>query len=360
MNMSRKIIILGYSGSVHIIRWARGLARRRYDITVISLGGDKIDDVETVILPESPSRKLGYFKHAGRVKTIIKNIRPDLLHSHYATGFGLWGMHSGYHPHIISVWGADVIDFPNNRFKKALLKRILRSADHITATSRFLKDKTRELFPDIDDKTDVIPFGVDIPDIIKKHEKKDRTRLVFIKAHRGKYGPDILIEAVARAVKGGHRIHLTMAGEGEMTDALKQKVKDLRLDDYVNFTGFIENTGMPEFLAIHDIMVMPSVMESESFGVAVLEASAVGLPVIASNIGGVPGVLKDGETGILVPPGDVSKLADTIIRLADNAEVQKKMGEAGRKFVADNYRWDKCLDKMSALYEKSIAGRDKI
>ncbi|PKK84044.1 MAG: hypothetical protein CVT49_05300 [candidate division Zixibacteria bacterium HGW-Zixibacteria-1] len=358
--MSHKIVILGYSGSVHVIRWAQGLAGLGFDITVISLGGDKIDGVETIILSAGPNRNLGYILQSRRVRDIIHSIKPDLLHAHYATGFGLWGRQSKFHPFVISVWGADVIDFPRTWLKKKLLGSILHSADCITSTSHFLKQKTVQLFGDLAERIRIIPFGVEIPDVLKQVRRDECTRLVFIKAHRKKYGPDILIEAVNEAVKSGLKLHLTMAGEGEMTPLLKEQVKRLKLDDIVTFAGFIENRRMPEFLVGHDIMVMPSTMDSESFGVAVLEASAAGLPVIASRIGGVPEVLKDNATGLLVPPRDVHSLTEAIIKLAGNAEIQKSMGLAGRKFVEENYLWGACLNMMSQLYEDIMAGRSDV
>jgi len=357
--MSRKIVILGYSRSVHINRWARSLAARGYKMTVISLGGGEIDNVETINLPPGKNRNLGYLKCTGKVKKLVHDIKPDLLHAHYATGFGLWGWRSKFHPYLVSVWGADVIDFPDNYLKKTLVRKILNSADRITATSQFLKDQTLQLVPELDTLTDVIPFGVDIPQKTKYDRDDDLIKLAFIKVHYKKYGPDLLIRAFDRALKANRRLRLIMAGEGEMTPYLKELVNRMNLNEYVTFTGFIENTKMAEFLAGHDIMVMPSVLDSETFGVAVLEAAAVGLPVIASNVGGVPGVMKDGETGLLVPPGDITELAGAIIKLADDVELRIKMGEAGRKFTAENYLWDKCLDRMSELYEKIIAGKDR-
>ena len=104
-------------------------------------------------------------------------------------------------------------------------------------------------------------------------------------------------------------------------------------------------------------MVMPSVMESESFGVAVLEASACGRPVIASRVGGVPEVLRHGETGLLVPPGDTDALAKAIISLASDREKCRAMGEAGRELVRADYPWERSLDMLTELYNRSINGK---
>ena len=99
-------------------------------------------------------------------------------------------------------------------------------------------------------------------------------------------------------------------------------------------------------------MIMPSL--SESFGVAVLEAAACARPSIASRVGGVPEVLRDGETGLLVPPHDPAALAGAIVRLAGEPETCRRMGEAAHRFVCLRYRWEESLNQMTSLYEQII------
>ncbi len=350
--MAKKIVILGYSNSVHVTRWAQGISRRGYNVTVLSLGGDKIDGVETINLPVRGHRRLAYINHIFKVKKIIRDLKPDLLHAHFAVGNGLLGKFSSCRPFLLSVWGADIIDFPSNYWKRFLLKKILSSADYLTATSHFLKKRTLILCPNLKDKIKVIPFGVMSADEKKMDRSDNIIKLCFIKVHRKKYGPDVLLLALSKIIKHRKNIYLNMAGEGELTEHLKRQVKELNLEDYVSFVGFIKNQKMPDFLAQHDIMVMPSIMDSESFGVAVLEASAVGIPVVAGAVGGVPEVLIDGETGILVPPGDAEALAAAIMKLADDAELRDRMGRAGRRLVEEKYLWGNCLDKMTDLYDR--------
>jgi glycosyltransferase involved in cell wall biosynthesis len=352
-NKRLKVILLGSSNSVHLVRWAKGLASRGIDISVITLGGDPIDGITTYTLPSGKSRARAYFRHLGEVKGLIDKLKPDLIHAHYATGFGLWGYYSKFHPYIVSTWGSDIVSFPNNLLKKSLLRRILTSADAITATSFYLKDKSVQLFPPLEPRISIIPFGVEIP--VENIEKKDndKVRLVFFKAHEKIYGPDILLAAMQQAIKVNPNVYLTVAGRGSMTEKLKKQSKRLGIDDHVNFYGYVEHDRIFSFLGGHDIMVMPSLQEA--FGVAVLEASAVGLPVIAGDVGGVPEILLPEMTGLLVPPGDTDRLAKAIIRLAGNADLRKQMGIAGRKMVAEKYRWDISLDKMAELYEKTIS-----
>lgn len=102
-------------------------------------------------------------------------------------------------------------------------------------------------------------------------------------------------------------------------------------------------------------MVMPS--REEAFGVAVLEAAACGRPTIASRVGGVPEVIRDNETGLLVPPGDEAALAQALLRLVRDPETCRRMGEAGRALVQKEYLWNDSLNRMSQLYENVIHGR---
>ncbi len=352
--MPSKVVILSYASSVHTIRWIKALSERGFDIHNISLGGEPVDGIETTIIPYGRLRRAAYFTNAGKVKRLIEKISPALVHAHYATGYGLWGYRAGKHPYLLTVWGSDIINFPNNSIKKFLLRKLLNSADLLTATSKFLLDKTVSIAPKIKDRIKIVPFGVQPPDKVQDYGDSHTTRLVFAKMHHAIYGPDILLRTVHGVRSRGGNITLSMAGEGPMTESLKTLARDLQIEDIVTFDGFIPNDEIFEYIGRHDIMVMPSVVE-ESFGVAALEAAACGLPVIASDTGGIPEAVINGETGYLVPPGNVESLADAILHLAQDKDLRSKMGRAGREFVKNHYLWDNCADKMAQLYDRLIS-----
>jgi len=156
-------------------------------------------------------------------------------------------------------------------------------------------------------------------------------------------------------VKKVSDITITIAGTGEMTPRLKELAVSLKVDSHVDFVGLVDHSEVYALLEKHHIMVMPSLQEA--FGVAALEASACGRPVIASRVGGVPEVVEDGVTGLLVPPGDVGALAEAIVGLARDRERCERMGRAGREMVRQRYRWEHSLDMMSELYESLIDGQ---
>ncbi len=128
---------------------------------------------------------------------------------------------------------------------------------------------------------------------------------------------------------------------------------DLGLRDRVTFAGEVTHEDVPAMLRRLDIFAMPSTWEG--FGVSALEASAMELPVVASDIHGIPDVVLDGTSGLLVPPADARALADAIARLAGDAALRRTMGAAGRAYVERDYRWQDNAALMERLYADMTA-----
>jgi glycosyltransferase involved in cell wall biosynthesis len=349
-----RVVIFGWATKqqIHAPRWATGLAGRGFKIKLISLGGEPLEGVETCALPRSG--KLSYLTQIRAAAREARRFKPDLVHAHYATGFGLWAYYANLQPSIVSVWGSDIIDFPRTRARRYFIGRILNRATHITATSQLLKRKALEILPEAGSKITVIPFGVEMPASLPPLPPDEPLRICFVKNLYPKYGPEILLRALAEVRKEVPSVKLSVAGTGDLEEPLRRMTSDLGLDDLVEFVGFVPHEKIYQFIGAHHLMVMPSMAESESFGVAVLEAGACGRAVLASRIGGVPEVVLNGETGRLLNPGDVGALASAIIGLARDRRTLQRMGRAGFDFVRAHYTWDKSLDMMAALYERLI------
>jgi glycosyltransferase involved in cell wall biosynthesis len=344
--------MFGWADSVHVQRWVKGVSQRGLTLKLISLGGQPLESAETIIFPRHG--KHSYLFARQRAVRSAREFKPDLVHAHYAAGFGLWTHGVDFAPTIVSVWGADIMDFPSNWLKRRLISSILNRAWHITATSQLLRNVSLQLCPHCKDKVTVIPFGVELPAHIKPPPPAPPVKLCYIKAHRQKYGPGILLRALALVKKSLPNIKLTMAGQGEMTSELKMLTGELNVESNVSFVGHVPNEQIFDLLQEHHIMVMPSVMASESFGVAAVEAAACERPVIASNIGGVPEVVLHEQTGLLVTPRDPQELATAILQLAHDEKLRGRFGRAGRQLVIERYQWNRSLDLMCDLYERLI------
>lgn len=140
-------------------------------------------------------------------------------------------------------------------------------------------------------------------------------------------------------------------GDGPRLAACKQMVASLGVGPSVTWIPRREHDGVPQLLSRWDLSVMPS--RFESFGVAALESAAMGVPVIASNVGGLPDTVCDGETGRLVPPGSSIALADAIVALLHDTELRQRMGQAGRAWVEKHYGWPRTVEQWEKTLQEA-------
>ncbi len=299
--------------------------------------------------------KLDYFVNIWRIKKLVKELQPDILHAHYATSYGFLGALSNYHPYIVSTWGMDVLGFPEtSSLHRRLLIWNLAKADAVCATSRQLGKATVSYLKD-GKKSIITPFGIDLS-VFKpvEQDKKDSLTIGIVKSLEPKYGIEFLIRAFAKIKDVRPNLHLLIVGSGFLRKELENLVIRLEIAKQTQFAGRVPHPQVPRWLNQIDIFVNPSVHESETFGVAVLEASACELPVITSNIGGLPEVVRDGVTGFLTPPKDVDALAEKLEALIKDAGLRQKMGKAGREFVKKHYDWNENAKIMENLYDSLV------
>ncbi len=357
-----KVLHLGWSFSNHVTRWVYGLKERGWECGLLSYDGEALPEIETYIIKRKRFGKLGYLQSIPEMRAVVGTFKPDIIHAHYASGFGVWGALSGIRPLVISCWGTDVVTTARAPISGALSRWALSKADQTLATSDFLKEVVENLPVTLQAPPKVIPFGIDIDSLKSKTQSKGpkertdkRIRLLFFKLHKEIYGPRELLQAFASIAGRFESATLTMAGSGPLTDELRQLTKSLGLERRVSFPGFINHQHALSYIAGHDIMVMPSLVE-EGFGVAALEALAVGVPVIASNSGGVSEIVDQNQSGFLVNPANIDELAEAMAKLIADEELRRRFGEHGRARVAERYDWKKNLDDMEAVYN-SLLGR---
>ena len=362
-----KVLLLSDAYSIHTIKWAKSLSKKEIEIAIFSLNCNENEvnpyqqnnsiKVYYCIDKNAKKRssgfaKLSYLSALPALKKVIKEFKPDIVHAHYASSYGLLGALADFHPFIISVWGSDVFDFPNISFlHKVIIKYNLSKADKILSTSKVMAIETNKY---TDKKVVVTPFGIDLDKFkpVKVNTLFDKNDIVIgtVKTLEEKYGIEYLIKAFA-IVKDKHKylpLKLLIVGAGSLSTALKKLTYDLGIEKDTVFTGKIAH----ELVPFYDNML--SVSNSESFGVAVIEASACGKPVVVSDVGGLPEVVKDGITGIVVPPRNPQKTAEAIEKLVLDEKLCKQMGEDGRKRVAKFYDWNKNVEQMIEIYENIL------
>jgi glycosyltransferase involved in cell wall biosynthesis len=361
-----KLLLLGAANSIHLQRWANALAEAGIEVHVASQHPPLPTGWQAAVrqhaLPVSGGR--GYAANAWALRRLMRQLRADLLHAHYASGYGLLATLAGCRPRLVSAWGSDVFEFPDRSpLHRALLRQVLRRADALACTSRAMRQRILWLLGGRPQEVAVTPFGVDVDVGVSVDDAgpvfagpRGGLCVGTVKGLAPVYGVDLLIRAFARLAPSytAQALRLRLVGDGPQRAELQALAVTLGVGDRVDFVGAVPHAQVPAELRRLDVFVAAS--RQESFGVAVLEASAAGLPVVATRVGGLPEVVDPGVTGLLVAPDDVPALAGAIAQLLDDGALRQRMGRAGRDWVAAHYAWPGSVQTMLALYRRLLPG----
>ncbi len=362
-----RICMLSNALSVHTQRWARSFAERGHEVHLLSIRKSDVPGVAVHTLCVGPVNSesrtwtfLSYVRLLLAARRMLKRIAPDILNAHFTVTHGVVAAFAGFRPRIISCWGSDVLPDDKGNMSwvcKRLNRWALRKPDFICSTSEYMVAHARR-FSDSAVPIAQVPFGVDCNRFRPATASEQRTagefRIGFVKTLAPKYGPDVLIAAMPRVIEAVPDAVLIMAGRGQLRQRLETLADELGVADRVRFCGFVQHDELPNLIRSFDILVNCSRLES--FGVSLLEASACGVPVVATRVGGVPEVCRDGETGFLVDC-DAEAIAQAIIRLASDEELRERMTRAARQFVLQHYVWDNNVDTMLSLMQSLVAAR---
>ncbi len=307
---------------------------------------------------------------------IFNEVRnADIVHAHMPSAVGtiLSGITARIYkkPLILSlhnVFGMDIATEKRGLFYKPLtwlynrllfwipgnyaVKIASPTPDYLT-NSIYLENKAQ--------KAIILPNGVDINkfnplvDGTIMREKLGLTGFVILfvasltDSQRGK-GLLLLLDVIKNLTESGQKfdLKLVVVGDGEKRKDYESYVHRHGLDDHVFFIGEVDHETMPKYYALCDVLVLPTMLK-ESFGMVLLEAMACGKPVIGTKNGGVPFVI--GNAGIIITPGDINELSDSIIRLMDDNGFMTALGEEGSKRSKEIFAWDKIINEYERLYD---------
>lgn len=363
-----KICYLSDANSIHTKKLCYFFRDKGYDVSVISLNDGEIEGVKVCSMSlkiknvSNTISKIRYLKNVAKIKNLVNEIKPDILHAQYATSYGLLGSLVNYKPYILSVWGSDVYDFPKKSIiHKNIVKYNLNKADIVLSTSKVMAEETKKY---IDKDILVTPFGVDINKFKpnnNKNLKSNELVIGTIKTLEEKYGIEYLIKAFHILISKDNNLNikLKIAGKGSKESQLKALCKDLKIEDKVEFLGFLHPDKVPDTLNEFDIAVFPSILDSESFGVAAVEAQACGIPVIVSNVGGLMESTKPNFSSLVARRKDEVDLADKLEKLVYDDNLRISMGQNARKFVEDNYNVVDNFNYIDEIYKETLKESSK-
>lgn len=369
----------------------RGLDKEKYDICLIrglsqesrmsiqeaagaegNLAEAKKSGVQIITIPElvryiDPVKDL---KALFRLISIFRRENPDIVHTHTSKAgiLGRWAaFFSAKKPVIVHTPHGHIFWGYFNRWKTDLfifLERLTaRITDRIITLTEQEKQDHLRFAVAAEEKFAVIHSGVELRNFldvfVDPEDMKEKLGIPqgsFVVGTVGRLTPvkgqKHLIEAAAKVVQQKPDSLFVFLGDGELLAGLTETASVLGIKDHLKFLGW--RPDVADVMSAFDIFVLPSL--NEGMGKVLVEAMALGKPIIASNVGGIQDLIRHGENGLLVPPASSAILADAILDLYENPDTRKKMGEAG-KGIAAKYGVGAMLRKIDDLYQDCLATR---
>lgn len=361
--LAMRVLLLAAASDIHSVRWANQLSANGNEVHLCYMSNQKpaMDQFKnSVYLHELKfGAPYGYYLNVLQLKRIIWGVKPDILNAHYSSGYGTLARLTGFSPYLLSVYGSDVYDFPyRNKINMRIIKKNLLAADGVASTSNVMAQQIKRLVDFPLENIFITPFGVDIDKFKKTDVDKNKDEFIIgsIKKLSPKYGMKYGILAVDYLIKSlikenSITIKYYIYGEGEERENLFKLVKERQLEDVVEFKGRIPNNEVPRALNKFDVFLGNSILDSESFGVAIVEAMACEVPVIVTDVDGFKEVVDGGKAGIMVPRKNSEIMAKEVYKLVKNPGLRKKIGMKQRDRVVKNYNWSDNVKKMESIYK---------
>jgi glycosyltransferase involved in cell wall biosynthesis len=351
---------------------SKRMIKRGHEVTVLTLNahGHKefsreraigIHRIPAISLTKLVGAQLTVSPHSlTEANRILKQIQPDIIHAHNLyfnlTAVAPFVKRWRHLPLVTTLhlpkvrYGRAILDGIISLYQRTVCEFIVRSSDKLTAVSKSVLKHAIEDLKVPWSKISIIPNGVDTNAYVPSNRRSENTVITYVGRLIGNKGPQYLIQAAPRILRSHPEVHIHIVGEGPLKTYLVKQVASEKLENNVHFFGNVSDT-IP-ILQETSIFVRSSLTEGMSL--AVLEAMACGLPVVASNVEGNAEIVENNITGFLVPPADPGALVEAVEYLLNNPKIAMEMGRRARKKTEKSYDWQKIADLTLEIYSSLI------
>ncbi|MBO4829872.1 MAG: glycosyltransferase [Fibrobacter sp.] len=321
---------------------------------------------------------------------ICRKWRPDVIHAHWPFPHAYIALGAAKLfriPLVLNFHGAELLLIRKKKWVKPLLKFAIGQAQAIFANSSFTAGKikalrnvdvewspygttleTRDERRETKDERNVILNEVKDPVTIVPHDVNGKFKILFVGRHIERKGICYLIEAAKHLPRD--KFEIRIVGVGDLTEQLKAQAEAMQsviLNESegssqgnqpadIIFTGKLSPEDLANEYKTANVFVLPAIVDhkgdTEGLGVVLIEAMELGLPIVASNVGGIPDVVVDGKSGILVPEKDPVALADAFKRLEADATLIQKLLAGARKRIEECFTWDGIIERQIEVYKR--------
>jgi glycosyltransferase involved in cell wall biosynthesis len=285
----------------------------------------------------------------------VSDFRPDVVHAHWWIPGG-WVASTLNLPFLITCHGSDVrlLERPVFRW---LARPVFRRAQAVTTVSRFLAADVQRLLPGIGPVPRVMAMPVDVQQFTdgRAAGKAVPHRILYAGNLVASKGVDVLLRAYGVLRAHGIVCQLKLLGEGSAEPSLRKLARELGLPD-VEWSSFVPQDRMPAEYGAATVTVLPTLGQAEGLGLTLVEALLAGSAVVGTMAGGIPEVIRDGETGLLVPGGDVPALAAALERMLTQPDFRAATVVAGASSAMATYAPERAVAPFLALYRELARG----
>jgi glycosyltransferase involved in cell wall biosynthesis len=363
-----RLAFLSIGRHIHTERWIRWFADRGHDCHLLTVQPGPVPGVTVHdITTSGPNKPVRYWRSLQQVKRLLADLQPDLLNTHFLTGYGYWGDWSGFRPNVLTVWGDDVYVTPfENPVKRWLARRALAHCDALTGDSvDILQTACTRLGADPRRAYRVL-WGVDHEVFRPAPADAYRAELGFGPEHVVFFSPrsytqpyyniDVVIAAAARVHAREPRARFLFAGYEGDPAPFEAQVRDAGLADVARVVGRIAHDRFATALNAGDVFI--SVPSVDATAVSLLEAMSCGRAIIVSSLPSAMEWVRDGDTGRVVAPRDADQLAAAMLDYAADAGARRRHGEAALAVARAEAGFEANMSAVDGIVRSLVEGAD--
>lgn len=300
-----------------------------------------------------------------RCISICRKWKPDVIHAHWPFPHAYIALGAAKLfkiPLVLNFHGAELLLIRKKKWVKPFLKFAISQAQAVFANSSFTASKIKALR---NVEVEWSPYGTTLGSDAQtsSHPIDGKFKILFVGRHIERKGIRYLIEAAKYLPKD--KFEIRIVGVGDLTEELKKQAQTIYSESPSNnepcgiiFTGKLSPNDLENEYRSANVFTLPAIVDSkgdtEGLGVVLIEAMELGLPIVASNVGGIPDVVIDNVSGILVPEKDPNALAEAFKRLATEPELIEKLLAGAHKRITDCFTWSGIIQRQIAVYDKAV------
>jgi glycosyltransferase involved in cell wall biosynthesis len=343
--------------AAHCAGLARGLRLRGAKVKIITRqrGPHPLDDPEVYSIPTCHVRRVWYAQYWRRARRLLRDLaraeKPDIIHVHtLEDALVVRGLLPGV-PKVFTNHTSFFLQHVRDPKWRRTLRWLLSDFDAYIAPSDELARETTDL---CGRPSDYLPNGVWLPEVDRDECRRrldiapDRVVILCARRFVPKNGVQFLPAAIRALELQADNALWLLAGDGPLLAWVQSELAPQAARDRVRFLGRVAPDRMPSITGAADVAVLPSLIEAVS--ISGLEAMAQGLPLVGTAVGGIPDLIEDDVTGLLVPPADPQAMADAVARLVASPARRQDLGAAGRRRVVERFTWDAVARATMKVY----------